>query len=215
MRITIGLMLLVLVGCATSGGDIGGLVPAPKNTKGSLVDGVYTASDHSFSVLTPFSIGSYEYRYMEIEELAADSENQVAFWSTPMPAEVYRVNVLNQGKRQESLDPQEDIKDLLLASAVGIFEGAYDTPLEPLETGIHSAGIPERGGGLRDRFMRAPAITSHHSAYIAKQGDKVVLLWINRPLDGSGFGGTAQGRQEAEDRERRFVDSFQFLSLGD
>jgi major membrane immunogen (membrane-anchored lipoprotein) len=43
-------LLTSLIGCSSTGGTIGGLIPAPKFTKGDLSDGIYTAQDKSFIV---------------------------------------------------------------------------------------------------------------------------------------------------------------------
>ena len=80
-------LLLGLVGCSTTGGELGGLVPAPKFTKGTLADGQYTAQDNSFSVKSPFDKGSNEYTYMKIEEHYSDTENHIVFSSSAASAE--------------------------------------------------------------------------------------------------------------------------------
>jgi hypothetical protein len=78
-------------GCRSTGGTIGGLVPAPKATKGTLSDGRYTAQDKSFSVAVPFPPGSPGHSVMAIVEKGDARESLVVFSSSAHPAEVYRV----------------------------------------------------------------------------------------------------------------------------
>jgi len=58
--------VVVLAGCSTTGGTIGGLLPAPKFLKGEIVNNIYRSPDGSFSVGVPHKEGSYEFKYMQV-----------------------------------------------------------------------------------------------------------------------------------------------------
>ncbi len=156
-----------LFGCYSTGGEILGLVPAPKITKGTLVDGKYTAMDESFSVNSPFPEGGYEYTYMKIMERYSDFENQITFSSSAAPTEVYRVHIYKDVDYQKlGISSAEELEEHLLSMAKDIFESAYDTPLIQQDSETKSIGnlkadshsflqeIPERGG-IFNRFMKA------------------------------------------------------------
>ena len=68
MRIAIAVVLfLTIAGCSSTGGTIGGLLPAPKAVKGKVEGTLYTAPDNSFRVATPYS-DPYEWKYAEVRE---------------------------------------------------------------------------------------------------------------------------------------------------
>lgn len=87
------LFTLTLAGCASTGGDIGGLFPAPKFLKGDITDSVYTAKDKSFSVAVPHKQGSYEYTYLHIKELYNPGDIYVSFGPGAIDGDIYRVEV--------------------------------------------------------------------------------------------------------------------------
>src|SRR5882724_3759617 len=96
-RIIGGLLLSLsissLAGCRSTGGDIGGLIPAPKLLKASIDDGIYTAKDKSFTVQVPHAQGSYEYTYMQVKEQYLDhGEDYVSFGPAAFNQGIYRVD---------------------------------------------------------------------------------------------------------------------------
>lgn len=86
------------VGCSSTGGTIGGVIPAPKFTKGTLSEGRYTATDKTFSVAVPFPQGTPGYTTMEIVEKSDAGGSLVAFSSSAHPGEVYRVTTFAEVK---------------------------------------------------------------------------------------------------------------------
>ena len=67
------LMVAILVnqfaGCASTGGTVGGLIPAPKFLKGEVSQDIYTAPEGAFSVRLPYSTTSNEWTYAEVREV--------------------------------------------------------------------------------------------------------------------------------------------------
>jgi hypothetical protein len=82
---------LVLVGCSTTGGTIGGLFPAPKFLKGEIKNNTYTAEDKSFSVAVPHKDGSYEYTYMQVKEKYSEYGAYVSFGPAAFDQSIYRI----------------------------------------------------------------------------------------------------------------------------
>lgn len=227
MRIFIVFLAISLgaVGCASTGGEIGGLLPAPKITKGTLKEGLYTAKDGSFSVMSPFPFGSYEYLYMKVEEHYTKGQTQIIFSSSPAPAEVYRIHTLSRVAADGFAPSPEFASQELLNAAISMFEEGYGTALNRDGQGFRAGGnlefawqsfiqeVPERRGGFRDRYMAAQAMTVQHRAYQGSRGDELVFVWINRPVEGKLSGATPAGKAAAEERELQFIESFRLLSL--
>lgn len=103
-----------LSGCSSTGGIVGGLVPAPKILKGKVESSVYHAADGSFVVNTPAPEHSYEYTYMEVKEQYLKTGAYVSFHSSAAPYELYRVEI---GKQLDKSKPSlkfEYLVDALL-----------------------------------------------------------------------------------------------------
>lgn len=83
--------LSFLFGCSSTGGTIGGLLPAPKFMKGDVENSIYYAQDQSFEIRTPFEEGSAAYTYMEVKEQYSDMGAYVSFNSSVRPNEIYRI----------------------------------------------------------------------------------------------------------------------------
>ena len=194
-----------VAGCSATGGTIGGLIPAPKFTKGTLSDGLYTAKDKSFSVAVPFPPGSPGYTYMEIAEKYDAGESQVVFSSSVHPAEVYRVATFADVKPAERL-PEGLVttyrKDLE-ASSGAAFREEKTTP--ELIDGIlaishrFSQTSPERseGGGKSKRFAVI------HSTHFLQRSTRAACIAVNRMPDGSMAGAVGN-----EARIAAFLKSF-------
>lgn len=199
-------ILFVLVGCTSTGGTIGGLIPAPKFTKGKLSDGLYTAQDDSFSVRTPFDTDSYEYTYMAIAESYGNREDDIQFSSSAAPAEVYRIAIL------KDVPPDQDIEKLAFDEYRKLFEGAYKTPFKnhrtkqimvsnvPVILNTYSQHIPERSSLGRT----AMALDVLHSCFYLAKGKNAAYVCINRIAPG-----TEGASVDAEQRIEKFIGSFE------
>jgi hypothetical protein len=84
---------LVLAGCETTGGTIGGLFPSPKFLKGEIKNGTYTAQDKSFSVAIPHKEGTEEYRHMQVKEQGNEFGAYVSFGPSALDQSIYRVEI--------------------------------------------------------------------------------------------------------------------------
>src|SRR5206468_900185 len=72
-------LVLALAGCSTTGGTVGGLLPAPKMLKGTIETDTYRAPDGLFQVGCPQPKGSHEYKYMAVKELYGPKGDYVSF----------------------------------------------------------------------------------------------------------------------------------------
>lgn len=102
--------MTALVGCATTGGSIGNLmpIPLPKVLKGEIKDSVYTTPDKSFSVAVPHKQGSEEYRHMHVKEQINEYGAYVSFGPTSLDQSIYR---LETAKRVTPCSPCVKLED--------------------------------------------------------------------------------------------------------
>jgi hypothetical protein len=87
-------LTLMVAACASTGGTIGGLVPAPKILQGSIDNNVYTAKDKRFTVSVPHAQGSYEYTYMQVKEQYGPVEDYVSFGPAAINQSIYRIDLV-------------------------------------------------------------------------------------------------------------------------
>lgn len=194
-----------IAGCSSTGGTIGGLVPAPKFTKGTLSEGRYTAKDKSFSVTVPFPPGSPGYAAMEIDEKSDAGGNLVVFSSSAHPAENYRVTTFADVK------PGSRLAETTVASHRKQSEASTGGPLREEKTtpelvdGIlaishrFSQSIPERTADAQ-KYRGSVAI---HSTHFLQRSTRAAFIAINRMPDGS-----TPRAEGAEARIAAFLKSF-------
>ncbi|HEV7164167.1 MAG TPA: hypothetical protein VGO35_02110 [Gammaproteobacteria bacterium] len=88
----LSLLVGAFAGCAHTGGDVGGLIPAPKFLKGAIENNVYTAQDKRFTVSVPHAQGSYEYSYMQVKEQYGQVEDYISFGPAAVNQSIYRID---------------------------------------------------------------------------------------------------------------------------
>jgi hypothetical protein len=189
-------------GCSSTGGMIGGLVPAPGSTKGTLSEGRYTARDRSFSVAVPFPAGSPGHAAMQIVEKSDGGGDLVAFLSSVHPGEVYRVTTFADVK------PANRLAETTVASYRKQMEASGGAPFraekanQDLIDGVlaishrYSQAIPQRAGdGAKSRGQ-----ISIHSTYFLQRSTRAAFVAVMRSADGSSAG--------AEVRVAAFLKSF-------
>lgn len=201
------LVSTVLSGCSSTGGTIGGLLPAPKFTKGELTDGIYTAKDKSFSVASPFDKDSYEYTYMAIAEKYGAIENSIQFSSSAAPAEVYRISIFKNTREDENLE------QVALNGYRSQFENMYASPFQieasqevnvrdkSLVLNTFSQHIPRRGS----LGKTVQAMDVLHSCLYFENGVNAAFACVNRIAPGK--------KGSSKDSEGRLIDFFKSIEL--
>ena len=114
--------LTLIVSCSTTGGTIGGLFPAPKFTKGTIVNDRYTSKDGDFFVAIPHKDGTYEYTYMQIKEQYSELGAYISFGPAALDQSIYRLEI---GKK---LSPES--QDLAFEDTVNLVIDNYSKQLE-------------------------------------------------------------------------------------
>jgi hypothetical protein len=192
-------------GCSSTGGPIGGLIPAPKFTKGTLAAGRYTAKDKSFSVAVPFPPGSAGHAAMEIVEKSEDGGNLVAFSSPVHPGEVYRVTTFAEVK------PTNRLAETSVASYRKQMEAAVATPLraekasQELIDGVlaishrYSQAIPAPAAD----GAKSKGLVSIHATHFLQRSTRAAFIAVHRTADAS-----SAGAEGGEARVVAFLKSF-------
>jgi hypothetical protein len=192
-------------GCGSTGGTIGGLIPAAKFTKGTLKEGRYTAKDKSFSVAVPFPPGSAGHAAMEILEKSEGGGNVVAFSSSVHPGEVYRVTTFSDVK------PANRLAETTVALFHKQMEAAVGTPLraekanQELVDGMlaishrYSQTIPARPAD----GAKSKGLMSIHSTHFLQRSTRAAFVAVSRTPDGS-----AVNAEAGEARVVAFLKSF-------
>jgi hypothetical protein len=192
-------------GCQSTGGTIGGLIPAPKFTKGTLAEGRYTAKDKSFSVDAPFRPGTPGYAAMEIVERSDGGGALVEFSSVAHPGEVYRVTTFADVK------PANRLAETTVASYRKQMEASGGAPFraekanQDLIDGMlaishrYSQAIPQRQpDGAKSRGP-----VSIHSTHFLQRSTRAAFVAATRSADGA-----SPGAAGAEIRVAAFLKSF-------
>lgn len=196
---------LVAVGCSSTGGTIGGVIPAPKFTKGTLSAGRYTAKDRSFSVAVPFLPGSAGHAAMEIVEKSEGGGNLVAFSSSVHPGEVYRVTTFADVK------PVNRLADTTVASYRKQMEAAVGTPLRAEKA---NQELIDGMLAISQRYSQTPpaqatagarpqGMVSIHATHFLQRSMRAAFVAVHRTADASPVG--AEG---GEARVVAFLKSF-------
>lgn len=113
---------IIVVGCSSTGGTIGGLFPAPKILDGKIENDTYFSKNGHFSVSVPHKDGTYEFTYLQIKEQYNELGAYVSFGPAAMDQSIYRLEI---GKK---LSPESHNVDF--SAAVEAVIANYSKQLE-------------------------------------------------------------------------------------
>jgi hypothetical protein len=194
--IVVTLFVGMLLGCSTTGGTIGGLIPAPKFLKGEINNSVYTSQDKSFSVATPYKQGTYSYKYMQVKEQTSPYGTYLSF-GPAVSDSVYRIET---AKRETSGSQGVDF-DFAAQKTIENYsaqlQNGYGAPLHVI------TGRDEKLNGRKALFRKFSQIvpagkyfsnqstTLMHEVYVVDFEKNAVLVWVqgseetmkNLPMD--------------------------------
>ena len=169
-----------MYGCSTTGGTIGGLIPAPKFLKGKIENNIYYAQDSSFQIKPPFDQESYSYTYMEVKEQYANVGAYVSFNSSDRPNEIYRIEI---GKKLDKSQPSPAFEKLvngLLSNYIQQLKGYGTSPteLQRLETKLDG-----KRANLIILSQRIASKMTYHMIYIIQSSNGGGSVWVQWPHD--------------------------------
>lgn len=121
-KITITIISILVIGCSSTGGTIGGLFPAPKFLDGKIENDVFISKNNDFSVSIPHKEGTYEFTYLQIKEQYNELGAYISFGPAAMDQSIYRLEV---GKKLS-----ESSKNVELSAMVDAVITNYSKQLE-------------------------------------------------------------------------------------
>jgi hypothetical protein len=122
IKISIIIMSVVIFGCSSTGGTIGGLFPAPKFLDGKIQNDIYISKNNDFTISIPHKDGTYEFTYLQIKEQYNELGAYISFGPAAMDQSIYRLEI---GKK---LSPES--QQVEFSSAVDLVVSNYSKQLE-------------------------------------------------------------------------------------
>lgn len=179
--------LMSLSACATTGGSIGGLFPAPKILKGNISADRYAAPGGTFSVAVPHAAGSYEYRYMQIKEQFEGQDAYVSFGPAAFDQSVYRLEIARLDPAMTDAVNLDDVAPQFVATYEQQLQAAYGTDLELVVVQAESvSGRPAWHWEFRQvapagkHLSNRDAMLEHH-AWVIDFEVGIALAWVQIP----------------------------------
>lgn len=184
VNITLAALLLVgFAGCSTTGGDIGGLFPAPKFLKGSIDNNIYTSKDNNFTIAVPHAQGSYEYKYMQVKEEYHNTYDYVSFGPAAFDQSIYRVEVVPRAPPGEARPSLDEVASKFLTQVEQMMQNAYGA--EPAVIQNNKTQINGRNALYWQLKQVVPTgklnssnpVNLTHDIYVIDFGDAVGIVW--------------------------------------
>lgn len=176
-----------VAGCSTTGGTIGGLLPAPKFLKGEIKNNTYTAQDKSFSVVVPHKDGSYEYKYMQVKEQYFEYGAYVSFGPAAFDQSVYRVETARRVTPGSQNVKFEDAAPKIVENYKAQLQKGYGTAPQEMES------RQEKMNGRKafywrlsqvvpaGKYMSNKAATFTHYVYVIDFEKAAAIVWVQIP----------------------------------
>src|SRR4051812_1858035 len=208
VAIVLGLLVFVLAGCESTGGTIGGLLPAPKLYQGKVEGNRYVAMDGSFSVTLPHEVDSYQYKYMSVKERYTNVGAYVSFGPAATDQSIFRVDLGKKISPESRTLKLQDLAPQIVASYRKQLEEGYSAPMDEVSQGTatvrqalaltwqYRQHIPSRST-LQGRTVET---IFQHTAYAIESADAAVVLWVQ----------IEEKCSFCRERAAAFVNSFQF-----
>ena len=196
-------VMLILGGCDTTGGIIGGLIPAPKFLKGEINNDVYTGADKSFSVAVPQKADSYEFKYMQVKEQRFEDSSYVSFGPAAFDESVYRLETSREASSNGSPSNFEKAALKALNHYKSQLEDGYKSTINEktyLQDSINdrrafcwimTQSVPP---GI---FLDNKGMTLTHYIYALDLEKGIAFVWVQVPDDAFSSGGEARARKFA------------------
>jgi len=185
------LLFVGFAGCSTTGGDIGGLFPAPKFLKGSIENNVYTSKDKLFSIAIPHKQGSYEYKYMQVKEEYHNGYDYVSFGPAAFDQSIYRVEVVPRAPPGEARPSLNEAASKFLMQVEQMMQNAYGA--QAVVTQSNKTQVNGRNALYWQLKQVVPAgklnssnpVTLTHDVYVIDFDDAVGIVWVQNQTGAS------------------------------
>jgi len=179
---TINILFFNLVACSTTGGTIGGLLPAPKFTKGKIENSTYYSKGNEFSISIPHKKGSNEYTYMKIKEQYSDVGAYVSFGPAAVDQSIYRVEIGRKLSPQSKNISLESFTDSVVSGYIKQLESGYKTKISQVKREkLNINGSPSYYVELSQPNKSQPI---KHQVYISDLPEVGVIFWVQSSSTG-------------------------------
>lgn len=187
--------LMLITGCAATGGTLGGLIPLPKVTKGEIKNNRYYAKDGSFSVALPHENPSHEYTYMALKEKYTNEETYVSFGPAAFDRTIYRIDLVEKSTPYSQSFNLESMKDVLFEQYANVINATYRCQLRLVSKGTcdlnqYKAYVCEfcqyQPSTMTLNGMTEPE-NIQHMVYIVENKDYLAIISYAAPEGGMNF----------------------------
>jgi len=180
------IVCLVLAGCETTGGTIGGLFPSPKFLKGEIKNGTYTAQDKSFSVAIPHKEGTEEYRHMQVKEQGNEFGAYVSFGPSALDQSIYRVEIARRIAAGSEKVQFDEVAPKIVEGFKAQLKSGYGSELK--ERAARQELLKGKKAYYYQFTQLVPAgklsnkpETLTHEAYVIDFGKGAAIVWVQKP----------------------------------
>lgn len=182
---------ILLNGCASTGGTIGGLIPAPKIIKGKIKDGIYTSPKSKFRISVPNWDDKSEYQYMKMKEQLSTTGIYLSFGPAAFKNNIYRVEYAEKLSSMSYYIELKTIKNEIFSKYIKQIEKAYNSKVELIAedidlfdskksySRIYRQSIPRR-----ETFFKTTAESlRYHFVDLIDYGSYSVMYWVEIPVN--------------------------------
>lgn len=179
----ISVVMFTSLGCSTTGGTIGGLLPAPKFLKGEIKDNRYTSRGNSFSVAVPHEMGSNEYKYMQVKEQYFEKGAYVSFGPAAMDQSIYRLEISIRNTPDSKNIQFDDVVPKVVEAYKEQLKKAYGTALKEEEARRDSINGKKAYYWNYSQVIPAGKISNRadsisHSVYVIDFVKGAAIVWV-------------------------------------
>lgn len=187
--ITLLILSILMAGCQSTGGIIGGLFPAPKFLDGEINNNIYTSKDKMFSIQVPHIQDSYEYKYMEIKEQYSNLGAYISFGPAAFDKSIYRIAAAYRLTPESKQISVESVLPQMIGSFATQLENGYSTKLELQSNDktqingnnawhwVWTQNIPA------GRHISNKSTVFMHEAYVIELNNMASILWVQTPTE--------------------------------
>ncbi|MCF6259513.1 MAG: hypothetical protein L3J98_05025 [Gammaproteobacteria bacterium] len=182
-------LVILITGCSTTGGTIGGLFPAPKFMAGSIDKKTYLSKNKDFSITIPHEKGSYQYKYMKIKEQYGDLGAYISFGPAAFDQSIYRLEIGKKLTPNRKNFVFEDAVDKIIENYAQQLEANYKSKpkLEKREI-IHVNGKKSFYFKFRQEIASGILISNTpatliHEGIATDYENLAAFVWVQRMAD--------------------------------
>lgn len=185
-KLTLTFIIFFITGCSTTGGTIGGLIPAPKFMEGSIDKKTYYSKDKDFSISIPHGDGSYEFSHMNVKEQYGDFEAYISFGPAAFDQSIYRLNVGRKVTPESRNIVFEDVLEEMIDNYKHQIEKGYQSkPALEKRKAVLVNGKKSYYFSLRQEVPSGILInnmpaTLHHEGIATEYESLVAIVWVQK-----------------------------------